>query len=165
MGKVCDIVDLRQAINYIESNSIGLLTSYNSHRVVSSYVPFIVSHKQGSNFPLSLFGIIKRKNTQWISLRYNDLILVIFGPEAFGDNIKSCEKPFHSLQVYGKVRLIDDYELIEIGNMISRRHDISEGLTHLERECVGFEFVVHEIHGITYPHNESRNKDFLKQFF
>lgn len=160
VGMVCDMTDISQAITYIEHNNIGLLTSYNAHRVVSSYVPFIVSQKQEKKHPLSLFGILKRKNKQWISLQYNELILIIFGADTFLN--KDCESAFLSLQVYGKVRLIDDNELFEIGHLIGRQHDIN-CLPDLETECVGFEFTAHEIYGILNPPCDSFSREFLKK--
>lgn len=151
---VYDIKEIGKAITYIENNNIGLITSYNGQRVVSSYIPFMVSQKKGRNHPLSLFCILKRKNRQWISFQYNDLILVNFGSDAFRNKTKRCDSPFISLQTYGKMRLIDDNELYEISSMINEQYKIEDREPNLERtikECVGFEFVAREIYSILNP--------------
>jgi len=163
VGNVCDIRELRQAITYIECNNIGLLASYNAHRIVSSYVPFILSNDHGEILPLSLYGILRRKNTQWISLQYSDLILAIFGLETSRLNGKTCDSQFHSLQMYGKVRLLGQYELLEIGSILSKQHDLGDDPTYLVTEYTGFEFTAQEIYGVTGPTSDSRSGEFLKQ--
>lgn len=69
MNMVCGIREEKEAMTYVERNNLGLLMSCNAHRIVSSYVPFIVSNKQEKNHLWSLFCIRKWENRQWISLQ------------------------------------------------------------------------------------------------
>ena len=149
------ICDIKEVETFIKHNNIGLLTSHNTKRVLSSHVPFTVTCEEKPNtHHLALYGILKRKNRQWISLQFNDLILVIFGSGTFPN--KKSNNPFCSIQIYGKIRLVDENKLYELSKMVFEQYEIddiapnffSEGFI---KEYVGFEFTAHEIYGTLSP--------------
>jgi hypothetical protein len=84
-----------------ETVNTGLLISYDGYKVVSNPAYF-AGHVPGKSDFKVLHCYIERSNKQWITLKFNSLVLAILNLKTEENNLISA------MQVYGKAETLDE---------------------------------------------------------
>ena len=136
---------------FLKANSFGILVTQHDGRPWATHIPLeFDTDKDGSEV---LNGHLSRGNPQWKSFTEESEVLAIFhGPNAYissswydHENVPTWN--YIAVHVYGRIRLIEGEELIEIMKKQVHKHELaSEKPIAIER--MSKEFVETEIKGI-----------------
>jgi len=148
-----DIVDEKEAINFIQKHSFGQLTSLVEGKMYATHLPFLIGRNNQH-----LIGHIAKKNPQHLDIDGQEILVTFLGPHEYISPswYASAGVPtwnYQTVHVYGRCRVISDINSIrEIVDSLTTQHE-SQFSTPWQpnynesmlEHIVGIDIAIHEI--------------------
>ena len=141
--------DRIKILEFIRQNDFATLVTYDSEKPIASHLLMGILEEGEKLF---VNGHMSRANPQWKTFENNTEVLVIFqGPHTYisptwYNHINVPTWNYQSVHVYGKPRIITDYN--ETYELLKRLIDRYESTSHYQLESLPKDFVEKEIKGI-----------------
>jgi transcriptional regulator len=141
--------DRSKIFEFLKENEFAIVVAYDGEKPVASHL-LVEVFEAGEN--LLINGHMSKANTLWKTFENNSEVLVIFqGPHTYisptwYNHMNVPTWNYQSVHVYGKPRLITDYE--EAYQLLKKLIDRHEQGSHYKIETLPQDFVKKEIKGI-----------------
>lgn len=141
--------DRGKILEFLRQNDFATLVTYDGEKPVASHLLMGIL---GDGETLFVNGHMSRANPQWKTFENNAEVLVIFqGPHTYisptwYNHINVPTWNYQSVHVYGKPRIITDYD--EAYDLLKRLIDRYESNSHYRLASLPRDFVEKEIKGI-----------------
>ncbi|MCI0555117.1 MAG: FMN-binding negative transcriptional regulator [Anaerolineae bacterium] len=141
--------DRVKILEFIRQNDFATLVTYDGEKPVASHLLMGIVEEGETLF---VDGHMSRANPQWKTFEQNHEALIIFqGPHTYisptwYNHINVPTWNYQSVHVYGKPRIITDYD--EAYELLKRLIDRYESNNHYQLESLPKDFVEKEIKGI-----------------
>ena len=141
--------DKAKILDFIRQNDFAVLVTHDGEKPVASHLLMEVLEEGETLF---INGHMSRANPQWKTFEMNPEILVIFhGAHTYisptwYNHVNVPTWNYQSIHVYGKPRLVTDYD--EAYSILKRLVDRYESNGHYKLETLPQDFVEKEIRGI-----------------
>lgn len=152
---------------FIKQNGFGILVSHVEGKFWATHLPLILKDNK-------LWGHLSKGNKQWRELPNGEEVMIIFqGPHTYispswydHENVPTWN--YIAVHVYGKVRMIEEEELIESLRVLTSKYEkdsanpisvdtMSKKLLHTEiRGTIGFEVTIERMEA---SYKLSQNRD------
>ena len=142
-------VDLAKILSFLKQNEFVTLVSYDGEKPVASHL-LVEVKEEGEQLFVS--GHMSRANPLWKTFENNAELLLIFqGPHTYisptwYNHVNVPTWNYQSVHVYGKPRLVTDYQ--EVYALLRRLIERNESESHYSMDTLPQDLVEKEIKGV-----------------
>lgn len=140
--------DHEEILTFLKQNNFAALVSFDGEKPVATHVPVeVVDDETGG---LIIYGHISRHNSQWITFGNQKVLLIFQGPHTYisprwYNHINVPTWNYMIIHVYGRVRLVEDDELVALLSRLVQSHEVN---TSYSLEGLPQDFVDKEMKGV-----------------
>jgi transcriptional regulator len=179
--KAFEVNDRTKLVEFIKSNSFGILFSQTEEKPFATHLPFVIDESKGENGVL--IGHLAKPNPHWKNLNQKEVLVVFHGPHAYISPTWYNETNtvptwnYVAAHIYGEFKLVENRQ--ELKDIIEKTVAVYESdmpnpwaaefddkfIDGLMNGIVGFEIIIHKIEGkwkLSQNHSMQRQRNVIE---
>jgi transcriptional regulator len=140
--------DREKILAFLRQNNFPAIVSFDGEKLIATHTPVEVA--EGGNGEITIYGHISRANPQWKTFGSQEIMLIFQGAHTYisprwYNHVNVPTWNYMMIHVYGKVRLLQDDELLAFLSHLVHAHEMN---TSYSLEGLPQDFVQKEIKGV-----------------
>jgi transcriptional regulator len=140
--------DRAEILAFLHQNNFPALVSFDGEKPLATHTP--VEVVEGEKGQLTVYGHLSRANSQWKTWGDLEILLIFQGAHTYisprwYDHVNVPTWNYMMIHVYGKIRLVQDDELLALLSRLVHKHEVN---TSYSLEGLPQDFVQKQMAGI-----------------
>ena len=140
--------DREKILAFLRQHNFPAIVSFDGEKLIATHTPIEVT--EGGNGEITIYSHISRANPQWKTFGSQEIMLIFQGAHTYisprwYNHVNVPTWNYMMIHVYGKVRLLQDDELLAFLSRLVHAHEMNTSYT---LEGLPQDFVKKEIKGV-----------------